>query len=249
MTYAGFILLFVILPSVMLIGGMSLARRNGRYATIDLRYHWRGIAILAVIAFVWTTPWDNYLIASGVWDSPADRILARILYVPVEEYAFFILMPILNGAVMAWLLGFQPIAANSTWRLAQRRGRAVAALLGALLFCGGLIALRDESGTYLGLILVWFTPPLLIQWMFDPAALIRGKRMVLAGTLLPSLYFGLVDSYAIRQGIWVISGTKTTGWGLPQLPIEELIFFSVTSLLLAQGMVLWHSIKPLKSAV
>lgn len=243
MTYAEFLLLFLIFPTAALAGGTWLLRQRGHFNTVNLVYHWRGVAILAVIAFVWTTPWDNYLIFRGVWDSPSERIVRRIFYVPVEEYAFFILMPALNGVLIYLLLGRLPKPA-STWHMPQKRMRAGAALVGGLFFCGGLFALRHESGTYLGLILVWFIPPLLIQWLFDPAALLRGRRIVLMGTLMPLIYFGLADSYAIRQGIWAISETSTTGLGLPQLPLEELLFFAVTSLLLAQGLVLWHSIKP-----
>ena len=243
MTYAGFILQFLILPIGVVICGIWLMRKLGHLKTVDLGYHWRGVAILAVIAFIWTTPWDNYLIARGVWDSPSDRIIGRVFYVPIEEYVFFILMPVLNGAVICCLLDYLP-ETSSTWRVLQRRARAGAAVVAGLLFGGGLYALRHEGGTYLGLILVWLTPPLLIQWLFDPAALVRAKGMVFMGTALPTIYFGFVDHHAIREGIWVIDKASTTGWGLPHLPLEELLFFMVTSLLLAQGMVLWHSIRP-----
>lgn len=242
MTYAQFLLVFLVLPIIAIMVGMLWAKKNVGLATIDLRYHWHGVLILAAIAFVWTTPWDNYLIARGVWDSPPDRVLGRIFYVPVEEYAFFVLMPILNGAVVVWFHKFQP-KSTSTWRDSQKIERVAAACLAALLFCGGLYALRHESGTYLGLTLVWFTPPLLIQWMFDPRALWRGRWVVFAGTLIPSLYFGAADYFAISQGIWMISESRTTGLGLSQLPFEEVMFFAVTSLLLVQGIVLWHSIK------
>jgi lycopene cyclase domain-containing protein len=48
-------------------------------------------AILATVAFVWTTPWDNYLVKSGVWGyGNNDRVLYVIGFVPVEEYCFFI---------------------------------------------------------------------------------------------------------------------------------------------------------------
>jgi putative membrane protein len=197
------------------------------------------------VAFVWTTPWDNYLIFRGVWDSPADRVLGRIFYVPLEEYAFFILMPLFNGACLCWFIGSLP-KEPSTWRLSQWRARLVILLLGLLVFCAGVYALRQERGVYLGLILVWFIPPIMIQWLFDPAALFRARRVVLLGALLPAIYFGLVDSFAIQQVIWVISEKNTTGLHLPNLPVEELIFFTLTSFLLSQGMALWHSInKPL----
>jgi len=241
MSYADFLARFLLLPSITLIGFAWLLQKRGYLHGVDWRCHWQGVAILALIAFVWTTPWDNFLIARGVWDSPPDRILGRIFYVPVEEYAFFVLMPIFNGALIFPLLAWGTLP-SSTWRTPQRRLRILVVILAGVLIGGGAFALGFESGTYLGLILVWFTPPLLIQWLFDPGALLRGMRFVVGGTLLPLIYFGLADQYAIRQGIWIISENSTTGLGLPQLPLEELLFFAITSLLLAQGLVLWHSL-------
>jgi len=242
MTYAEFLLWFLVVPILVLIGATRWLQRRGRFAEVDSRYHWRGVAILAVIAFVWTTPWDNYLIARGVWDSPPDRIIGKIGYVPLEEYAFFLLMPIFNGALIYWLLPGLP-RASAISRTGQKWQRVSVVLIAGILFSGGLYALAHERGTYLGLILVWFTPPLLIQWLFDPGALLRGRNVVLWGTLLPTLYFALADSFAIGQGIWVIASTPTTGLELLGLPFEEILFFAITSLLLAQGLVLWYGLR------
>ena len=243
MTYAAFLLLFLVLPSAVLIAAAAWLRSRGHPGQVDVKGHWIGVGILALIAFVWTTPWDNFLIATGVWDSPADRILFRVGYVPIEEYAFFLLMPVFNGAIFLLLLTWRATrVAASTWRKKQMKQRMIVFFGGALLLLGGWSLLQDPGGTYLGLILVWFTPPLMIQWLFDPDGLLRESGLVATGTLLPLLYFGLADQFAISRGIWEISEAYTTGYGLPNLPIEEFIFFGVTSLLLAQGLVLWHGI-------
>lgn len=249
MTYAEFLLIFLIFPTILLFGLTAWLCRRGVPQKIGLKYHWMGVGILACIAFVWTTPWDNYLIAIGVWDSPVDRILLRVGYVPIEEYAFFVLMPVFNGAIIFLLLNYTGLtAAKSHWRARQTKHRIALFVVGTLLLTGGWWLLREPSGAYLGLILIWFVPPLMIQWLFDPTGLLRGKWTVVAGTLLPLLYFGIADQFAIRQGIWTISEGHTTGYGLPYLPLEEIIFFGVTSLLLAQGLVLWHSLNPPKQS-
>lgn len=247
MTYAEFLLIFLILPTILLFGVTAWFRRRSGSRRVDLKYHWRGVALLALIAFFWTTPWDNYLISIGVWDSPADRIFFRVGYVPIEEYAFFVLMPIFNGAIFFLLLNCSGwTATKSTWSEKQVKQRIALLLGGTLLLFGGWRLLQNPPGVYLGLILVWFTPPLMIQWLFDPTCLFRGRWIVATGTFPPLLYFGLADQFAIRQGIWNISEAHTNGYGLPNLPLEEIIFFGVTSLLLAQGLVLWHSLKPLR---
>ena len=249
MTYAEFLVIFLIVPTIVLVGVIEwLGRRDGAQKT-GRKYHRLGVSILTLIAFIWTTPWDNYLIATGVWDSPADRIFFRVGYVPIEEYAFFVLMPIFNGAIIFLLLNYSGLSvAKSTWRTKQTKQRIALFLGGIFLQLGGWWLLRDPRGAYLGLILVWFTPPLMVQWLFDPTALLRGKWFVVFGTLLPLLYFALADRFAITQGIWEVSERHTIGYGLPNLPLEEIVFFGVTSLLLAQGLVLWHSINPSKQA-
>ena len=52
---------------------------------------------IALIALLYTTPWDNYLVWRGIWDYPEGRVLATIGYVPLEEYLFFILQSVLTG--------------------------------------------------------------------------------------------------------------------------------------------------------
>jgi len=242
MSYCLFLVVFLLLPIGVMATVIVGMHRKHRLRNINLRRHFLGIAILALIAFVWTTPWDNFLIAIGVWDSPPQRILARIGYVPIEEYAFFILMPVFNGCLILFLSN-HPSPHTSSPRSQQRTARIALAMLSALLMVAGFLAITTKPGTYLGLIILWFTPPLLIQWAFDPATLWREKSTVILGTAIPTLYFGLADQFAISDGIWEISSILTTGIKIAQVPIEEIIFFATTSLLLAQGLVLWHSLE------
>lgn len=61
-----------------------------------------------MIALIYTTPWDNYLVASGVWFYDPARVWNIILgWVPLEEYIFFILQTILTGLIVAGLLRWE----------------------------------------------------------------------------------------------------------------------------------------------
>ncbi len=240
MSYLAFLIFFVFLPALVLLLLSELrANKDG-----DLRqrsWHWKGTAILALIAFVWTTPWDNYIVAKEVWSYGADRVFAVIGYVPLEEYLFFILMPLFNSALIACLFsGSLPGA--STWRVGQKTARSLAIGLGLLLMCAAGLLQSNQSFSYLSLILFWFVPPLVLQWVYDPQALIRKLGILLPATLLPTLYFSIVDAFAIREGIWTIHDTTRSGWELASLPLEEAFFFFIVSLLLAQGLILWHSL-------
>ncbi|MEP7288663.1 MAG: lycopene cyclase domain-containing protein [Chloroflexota bacterium] len=95
MSYSVFLILFVCLP---LTGMFYVLRRAIR------RIHLIILLALAVIAIVYTTPWDNYLVASGVWYYDPKLVFNITLgYVPLEEYLFFILQSFLTGIFAFWL--------------------------------------------------------------------------------------------------------------------------------------------------
>ena len=95
MTYLQFLLLFVCIPLALLAWQL---RRHIR------RIHLAMLIGLATIALIYTTPWDNYLVATRVWYYDPKLVLNLTLgYVPLEEYAFFILQSFLTGLFCVWL--------------------------------------------------------------------------------------------------------------------------------------------------
>lgn len=60
---------------------------------------------VCLLALVYTGPWDNLLIASGVWSFGSHRVLGLFIgRVPLEEYGFYILQVFLTGTLTAALL-------------------------------------------------------------------------------------------------------------------------------------------------
>lgn len=232
MTYLQFHLVFI-LPPILLLSALRPWRALGRGSA-------RYIAILALIAFIYTIPWDNYLVWRGVWGYGADRVIGTIGYVPVEEYLFFILQPILTGLWLYLMLGrVQPVGA------AERRGRARvgARVLGTavylLLAAAGALMLTSTRGTYMGLILAWAAPVLAAQWAYAGHRVVDRAAPALLGVALPTLYLWCADAVAIRLGIWDISGIFTLGIRPLGLPVEEAVFFLVTNILVVQGLILF----------
>lgn len=96
MKYSKFLWIFV-LPIVVIGGLIALPRMNKREAL--------AVLMLVIIAVVWTTPWDNYLVASGVWRYDKSKVWNVILgYVPLEEYLFFVLQTMAVSFPMLILL-------------------------------------------------------------------------------------------------------------------------------------------------
>lgn len=97
MTYSLFLLLFLVIP----IGLLALWQREKIRAR-----RWRvAVALTTLIALFYTTPWDNYLVATRVWSYDPARVWNIILgYVPLEEYLFFVLQTLLGALVTLALL-------------------------------------------------------------------------------------------------------------------------------------------------
>jgi lycopene cyclase domain-containing protein len=96
MKYSRFLLVFIV-PIVVVSAAMALPRMTKR--------EWLVIVLLPVLAVVWTTPWDNYLVASGVWRYDPKKVWNVILgYVPLEEYLFFVLQSLAVGFPMLLVL-------------------------------------------------------------------------------------------------------------------------------------------------
>jgi lycopene beta-cyclase len=249
MTYLGFHLVFIMPPLLVLLYMVRHApARLGSRA-------WWILPAVAAIALIYTTPWDNYLVYRGIWWYGADRVVGTIGYVPIEEYLFFILQPLLTGAWTYFLLlRADTREAHPTSRSWRQTGapaaetahpglpgspRAVGLALYLLLTAAGGLALTYTAGLYLGLILVWVGPVLAAQWFFmAETAAGRGRTFTLA-VAVPTLYLWVADRFAIGAGIWSISPVYTTGLHLAGLPIEEAIFFLATNLLVVQGVLLF----------
>jgi len=219
-----------------------LNRRSG--AQVFPATGW-GFAVIVAIALVYTTPWDNYLVWRGVWSYTNDRITEslRIGWVPLEEYCFFILMPLLTGQYLLFFarrhagdLVDWTVRTTPGWsvRLGGAAFFLVIALLGVLsLWSGG-------RWTYLGLILVWACPVLIGQWIYGGDHLWRAGKVYRATAIASTAYLWVVDWIAIDWQIWHISPEFSSGWNLIGLPFEEAVFFLITNLLIIQGLLLFY---------
>jgi lycopene beta-cyclase len=242
MTYFAFLALFVGLPILILLGLTWRDARRGRRLPNYLGSYPAGLVLLAhvLIALIYTTPWDNYLVATGVWWYNPELVTGLTLgWVPIEEYTFFIVQPIMTG--LWFLLWARRLAAPTGRRWVNRRLRFGLLAAGGLLWLAMIASLVSgwSPGTYLALQLAWALPPILLQIGFGADILWRYKRIVLLGLLPPTLYLAAADSVAIGAGTWTIDPAQSLHWLIGGvLPVEEFLFFLVTNTLLVFGMTL-----------
>lgn len=241
MSYAAVLFQFVMIPAglLALLLYRDYRRNKSLPTSLTLLPPAIGITLLAVIAVVYTTPWDNYLVATRVWwYDPALVTGITLGWVPIEEYGFFVLQSIMTGL---WFL-FMARRVQASPTITPRRSlRTVSTALSGLIWLGSVVMLLSgwQPGRYLALELVWALPPIMLQLALGADILWHYRRLVLLSLLTATLYLSAVDLLAIHSGTWTINPDMTLGILLGGvLPVEEAIFFLLTNTLLVFGLTL-----------
>ena len=245
MTYSGFLMTFLIPPLLALLLLAFIDQRRGKILPPELSAASPAVVVLIFIAVavIYTTPWDNYLVATHVWwYDPALVIGITVGWVPLEEYAFFILQTALTGMLTITLARY--LAMPSDYRGKTDRLRWWAAALAILIWlcAGGALFLRYFPAAYTSLLLLWALPPIALQLAFGAEILWLYRKWTGLSILLPTFYLALADSLAIGLGTWTINPQQSFNLFVGSLPIEEMLFFLCTNTLVVFGIVLAISI-------
>jgi lycopene beta-cyclase len=248
-TYFGFLLLFVGVPFLGFAAVSWWDDRRGLKLPEPLTswHPYRVIAGLAVVAVVYTTPWDNYLVASRVWWYDPALVTGIVIgYVPLEEYTFFVVQTLFTGLFTLLLLRRLPEARRIDSPRGAMRFRAITAgAVTAVWIASMLLLILSYRGEpwlqfrYLGLELGRALPPIMLQLIVGADILWRHRWATASAIGISWLYLSFADALAIRSGTWTINPEMS----LPifiggVLPIEEAIFFLVTNVLLVFGLTL-----------
>jgi putative membrane protein len=211
MTYFGVLAIFVLPPLLVL---AWLTWRELRWRD-PLAYF--VVGALVVVALLYTTPWDNYLVATGVWWYDPTLVTGVTLgWVPIEEYIFFILQTLLTGLWALWVQARTPrsetFGEQKKQVLGEQRKRALCewgrwsflttsgkAFFGhpwrsGVLFIGG--------GLWCGALALWRIP-------WPPVTYLA---LILSWAMLPmmvQLLFGADILWADRSRLWIAIAPPT----------------------------------------
>lgn len=242
MTYFEFLLRFLFFPILIFLAITLWDNRNNKQLSGfgNGRAMWAAIGIHVLLAVLYTTPWDNYLVATGVWYYNPKLVTGIVLgYVPIEEYTFFVVETILSG-LWWWFLARRLSLPLTEFKPNKRLVYVSTCILIFVWIIFTYLFFSDnEPITYLSIILFWALPAILPQLLFGADILWHYRKLVTWAILIPGTYLSLMDIVALKDTTWSISPTQTTGilfFGI--LPLEEVVFFFITNVLIVFGMTL-----------
>ncbi len=250
MSYFGFLAWFVGIP-IVIFGTLNwLDGRQGKRVPQSLT-SWPAATVIIALVFVavaYTTPWDNYLVATRVWWYDENLVTGITFgWVPIEEYTFFVVQTIMTGLFTVWLMRRMPVATAPSKQNSLRIRYWATGIVGVV-WLGSVVLLAltflyPESfwmrGTYLALELSWGLIPIMLQLIVGADLLWKHRYTVITGVLVTWLYLSATDMLAIQSGTWTINPEQS----LPILiagilPIEEVVFFLITNVLVVFGLAL-----------
>ena len=242
MTYFGFLLRFLAIPIFICLVITWQDNKNNRptLGFTNGRAVWIAILVHVILAVVYTTPWDNYLVATGVWYYNPKLVTGIVFgYVPIEEYTFFVVETFLSG-LWWWFLARRISAPKVEFKPNRIFVNGSAALLGITwIIFTSIFFSSNKPLTYLSITLFWALPAIFMQILFGADILWHHRKLVALGVLIPSIYLSLIDIVALTNTTWSISKDQTTGiLFLSILPLEEVVFFFITNMLIIFGMTL-----------
>jgi lycopene beta-cyclase len=249
MTYFAFLAIFVGIPTAILSLITIVDYMRGKWMPSGFTAFKPITVIIAlmIIAFVYTTPWDNYLVATRVWYYNPDLVTGIIFwYVPLEEYVFFLVLPVLAGLFTILLMRYLPMNTSPFKPSDGLRFRKWFTAVMFILWVASVFVFIASATTtiwdplkYLSITMSWFMIPIMIQTAFGGDILLRHWRVVLSSIVIIGGYLSWADSLAILASTWTIA----PNFSLPiliggVLPFEEAFFFFMVTTLCVMGLVL-----------
>lgn len=144
---------------------------------------------------------------------------------------------LLTSCFTRWLLPTLYIAeprAPSIIRRLLRPSFLCLAFCSMALYYGLLLSRPGAHSYYIGMIAWWASIPLaLLLWGSSNFISRTPWKALVLSMAIPTFYLWGTDIFALRRGTWHISERTSLGiFPLPNLPVEEAVFFTVTNALL-----------------
>lgn len=193
------------------------------------------IVFIVVIALVYTTPWDNYIIYNDCWTYQPERVLAVIGFVPVEEYMFFVVQTVMTSLWALLCVRWSTPCLNFNYdKQSYQLIRWVPiTFFTVFTILGYRMVIPGQETFYLGCILCWVFPVIIFLWYGAGNFFVKKIIPSSVAIVVPTLYLCWVDQLALKENIWHINeNTSLNIFVIDDLPLEEALFFFVVNFII-----------------
>jgi lycopene cyclase domain-containing protein len=177
---------------------------------------------------------DNWWVANGIWYYDPQLICGVVIgWVPIEEYTFFVLQTLMVGLFVLWGNSYFKHSEIVEWP--HKKIRVISIIFVLLIWIISILILISgfAKGIYFSLIIIWSFPPVILQLAFGVDILWQRKKVVLFSIFISTLYLSWADALAISIGIWTVELNTSLGILIGDiLPVEEILFFLMTDMLI-----------------
>lgn len=198
------------------------------------------IVSLLTLALIYTTPWDNYIIYCKAWWYRKDAVIGTIGLVPIEEYMFFIIQTIFTTLwtmlCTRWTMNSLNLRKPSNRMIFLIKRYIVITTLTTLIVSGWIYGSPKSKLFYLTAIAWWAFPIITYIWFVTGHYITQNFTPILLSIIVPSIYLCYIDIIALRDGVWHINeATSLEILFFNDLPLEEIVFFFVTNIIVVFG--------------
>ncbi|CAH1725542.1 unnamed protein product [Aphis gossypii] len=223
LTYTDIHLIYI-LPAVGVLTLITLPFIN--------RWETSKIVIITAVALIYTTPCYNYSISYRARSYSPGRVKAVVGNVPVEEYLSVVLQTVLTSLwallCLRWRLPF--LNFNHDKRSYQLIRWIPILLLSVAVAVGFKIAVPGQKTFYLGSILYWASPVIMLMWYGAGNYFVRNIKLSFMAIVIPTLYLLWVNRIALKENIWHLNkATSLNVIAMNGLPLEEVLFTVITT--------------------
>jgi len=191
------------------------------------------VCLLSVIAVIWSTPLEQFLIYSSAWSHFDDRVIYFVGNIPIEECAFFVIASFIPcGVFMQVSEGIHLKSVPRTWSC--QLNSALIWFFGSIAFIFGICIWPYHF--YLANIICWSVPVIMFQWWYCPEVFFAYKWPLIKSVSAVTLFFSVTDHWALSHGIWRVDDVMFDV--IPGLPFEEFLWYFVTSVMGLQGLMM-----------
>lgn len=195
-----------------------------------------GVIITGVLTLIISAPLNQILAQQNILVFNRFESLYMVGDLPVEIYGLIAGMCLFSGLILYFLRPrIHPVRFPSRW-----------IKLGGIAFFAPLaitciIMLREPTFAHMGVILLWFSFVMGAMWLFGGSLVWRTKSRFILATLISTIYFSLIDAFAIHKGYWIVNASLSSGITIFGLPIERSLFYLCMNLAFCQGLELfWY---------